>query len=272
MDLILLSLLGIFLGLASSVLGIGGGSMVVPAVMHTFPHLGAGSVTSTSLLFILMLTFINIYNFRKLGIVFHKKIIWIVGISCFIFGLLVSLVNISMPKHVFQLVFASTLFLVGIKVVTSKEHKGSNDKEIKIDEVKNWKLIVTGVFTGAISGLTGLGGGVLLIPLFISFLKFPFKVISAYSNAIMVFAVTGSLLPHLFTSIEVTPHASILLRYWVGDLPILLTLPLIILSPIGSKLGVRIDQKLSPAIKKKTYFTLLMLLSARLYYSAYLLF
>jgi len=75
MDLILLSLLGIFLGLASSVLGIGGGSMVVPAIMQAFPHLGPGSVTSTSLLFILMLTFINIYNFRKRGIVFHKKII-----------------------------------------------------------------------------------------------------------------------------------------------------------------------------------------------------
>jgi uncharacterized protein len=272
MDLILLSLLGIFLGLASSVLGIGGGSMVVPAVMQTFPHLGPGSVTSTSLLFILMLTFINIYNFRKLGIVFHKKIIWIVGISCFVFGLLVSLVNISMPKHVFQLVFATTLFLVGIKVVTSKEHKGSKDKEIKIDEVKNWKLIVTGVFTGAISGLTGLGGGVLLIPLFISFLKFPFRVISAYSNAIMVFAVTGSLIPHLFTKIEIIPHQSILLKYWVGDLPILLTLPLIILSPIGSMIGVRIDQNLSPVVKKRTYFVLLMLLSGRLYYSAYLLF
>jgi uncharacterized membrane protein YfcA len=264
-----LSLLGILVGLASAILGIGGGSIIVPAIIYAYPQLGSASVTSVSLMFILILTLINIYNFRKSGLIFHKKVVLVVGAACFVFGFIISMVNISMPKHIFQFVFASILFLVGIKVATAKQNAGNLSHDIVLHELKIWKLILTGILTGAISGLTGLGGGIVLIPLFINFLKFPFRVISSYSNAIMIFAVSGSLIPHLLTKIEPMQTQSILLKYWIGDLPILLILPLIILSPIGSILGVKIDQKLQPKTKKITYFILLMILSTRLFITAY---
>ena len=47
------------------------------------------------------------------------------------------------------------------------------------------KTFVVCLLGGLVSGMTGLGGGAVMVPLFISVLKIPLNRVSAYSNIAM---------------------------------------------------------------------------------------
>lgn len=264
---LLLSLLGLILGILSSLLGIGGGSILVPALMSAYPTLEHTSVTSTSLVFIFFSCFINIIAYRNSGVTFIKRIVLITGISCFISAILAGFINLSISRQTYNLIFGGLMLAIALRLLLNKDQKGIDEKATIIPKIADYKYALTGVFTGAISSLTGLGGGILIIPVFTTVFKFPVRAVSLYSNAIMLFSVLGALMPHLMAPAPKNISNLFIFRYCIGDIPIILALSLFPLSWIGAKIGVKLNSVIGSKTKKISYGVLLICVGIKMLYN-----
>jgi uncharacterized protein len=72
-----------------------------------------------------------------------------------------------------------------------------------VPEAAPWKLVVTGVLAGGLSGLLGVGGGVLMVPMFTGWLRMPLKTSLATSLACVgILAIPGAISHALLDNID----------------------------------------------------------------------
>jgi hypothetical protein len=118
-DIIILIIIGLFTGFASGSLGLGGGIVMVPAlvfIMGLTQHQAQG----TSLAVIsLPVAFIGAYNYYKSGYVNIKYVI-IIALAFVIGGYLGSLMSVNMPEKILKKVFGFFIFLLSLKMIFSK--------------------------------------------------------------------------------------------------------------------------------------------------------
>ena len=193
--LIVLSAIGGFL---SGLLGIGGGVIFVPILTFVFEKMGVSNIDFTSS--VLANSFTIILFASAAATVKHilaknikLKYLLITGVSGVVTSLLVAYFVLNSDlysKKFFLLLFFGILILVLIRLLFFK--KAGNEKEI--ENIKGYKFLIVGAFTGIISGLTGVGGGVIMVPAFSSVLKVPLKIaIGLSTGAIFIFALTNFL-------------------------------------------------------------------------------
>jgi uncharacterized membrane protein YfcA len=105
------------------------------------------------------------------------------------------------------------------------------------------KAVFSGMFTGTLTGLFGIGGGVLLVPLAIVVLHMPVRVTAGTSLAVFILpSVVGA-----FT-------------HWrLGNVDVGLWLPLVVAGIVGSYIGARCVIRVPPARLK---YVFLLLVSA----------
>lgn len=129
--------------------------------------------------------------------------------------------------------------------------------------------IVVGLFGGLVAGMTGLGGGAVLVPLFITVLHIPFRFISAYSNACMVIGTFAGMILYL---IEPTPqfifNNDILEQGQIGFVNFSIVAALFLGSSASSKIGVGLVKKVDPELSKKLFAVLLIIISIKIFVSS----
>lgn len=108
--------------------------------------------------------------------------------------------------------------------------------------------IVTGLIAGFLSGLLGVGGGILLVPIFHYLLKIPMHV-----------AVGSSLGVIFFTSIAGT------IKHWqANNVDVKLIIAVAIFSIIGSYFGVHACEKMSPDLLKRVFAIILIITAIKM--------
>ncbi|MCT4641300.1 MAG: sulfite exporter TauE/SafE family protein [Bacteriovoracaceae bacterium] len=242
MDIIFLFIVGLAVGILSSFFGVGGGIIIVPTLFVLFEALSPKEIISISLLTIFFNTAYNNFNFYKKGDSPNKKTILIFIIFCF-FGALLgnSLINFLNPKAI-RILFALILILIVIRNVTKNEILTHNSNQRKEPPII---MATTAIFGSFLSAITGLGGGVIYIPLFQNVAKIPIKKISAYSNFAMMVGVFFALIPHVLEKNLHLSYASILI---IGSL-------------FTGKLGIKFNE-IVQAKTKKNLLALILLISA----------
>lgn len=235
-------LIGMFAGLMAGLLGIGGGIIVVPGLAFIFQHVAfipkdsIMHVAAGSSLAVMILTSQSSLraHFRLNGVkweAFNK--LWpgiIVGTVCG--ALLAHLI----PTHWLKVLFALFLILVAIKMLT--------DLHVTHPErfPPNWVNRGFSFFVGLISGLLGVGGGMLIIP-YLTYCGIAIRNIAAVSNlcsftvavvGTMVFILTG------WQEMSLTPYATGYI-YWPAVLWV--AIPSVIFAPLGAKLNYIIPVK-----------------------------
>ena len=190
LNLILTLLCGGIVGLLSSVLGLGGGVVIVPLLTIIFgmPHTQG---VATSLMTIAFITLLNTYRFQKKKMINWRMVFVIVAfsaISAFSGGYLATILNERLLLLFFILfvlyVFLQTVFLKHQLQETSDERRSP----------WFWGGII-GTFSGAISGMTGVGGGAIITPLlFKSRVEIPARVVPI-TNAVMLMNAFFALIP-----------------------------------------------------------------------------
>lgn len=119
--LITLILIGLTAGIASGFIGIGGGIVIIPALIY---FLGLSQFEAQGVSLTLMLPPIGIlafYNYYQQGHLSKELIVFalVMGIAFIVGGFIGSKVSLKTPIHWVKIIFGSAMFYVSIKMIVS---------------------------------------------------------------------------------------------------------------------------------------------------------
>lgn len=119
MEIIILLLIGLAAGLASGILGIGGGIIVIPALVYLLNY-SQKSAQGTSLgLLLLPIGLLAVINYYKAGYV-NVKAAGIMIITFVIGSYLSSKFAVTLPENIIKKIFAVFLLFYSIKLFLGK--------------------------------------------------------------------------------------------------------------------------------------------------------
>lgn len=193
LELISFLILGIFVGLVSTFFGAGGGVFIVPLLPLIYP-IGIREVVPTSLLTVLGVVAINTIFFKSKGLV-----AWGVGlatgISAAISALLISKISFSFEQKIIYQTIAFILCLSAFLLVLVPRNE--NYFRGRDPRKSLFIAIVVGIFAGLGHGLSGIGAGLLITPIFLVFNVVPYSQVVPTSNLCMIFSCLFGLLGYI---------------------------------------------------------------------------
>lgn len=244
----------ILIGISLGLIGGGGSILTVPVLVYLF-HLDAVLATTYSLFIVGSTSFVGSLTYFKKGLVKFKTAI-IFGVPSIITVFLTrTFIVHSIPHIILQIgdfvitksIFIMVLFAVLMLAASiSMIKKSSKPLELEDENKKfNFPLIIAeGAAVGILTGLVGAGGGFLIIPALINFLKLPMK--KAIGTSLVIISM-NSLIGFLFSLFHTSVDWSFLFT-----IAIIATVGIF----IGSYLSTKIDgNKLKPAFG---WFVLIM--------------
>ena len=117
--LIILLIVGLMAGILSGMVGVGGGVIIVPALIY-FMSMSQHEAQGTSLAVLLLpVGILAVYNYYKEGYV-DVKMTLIIASTFLIGGFLGSKIAISLDQNVVKKIFGGVLILVAIKMILGK--------------------------------------------------------------------------------------------------------------------------------------------------------
>ncbi len=203
-----LIVLGLVTGAYGTLIGIGGGVILIPALLFIYPDLSPETLTAVSL----AIVFLNSFS----GTIAYSRQRRIDYQSGFLFamatvpGTIIGAWAVHfLNRNVFSLIFGILLILLSLFLqFKPRERTGTLQLTLKgksrtITDATgnefaysyNLRLGIALSFgVGFIAGLLGIGGGVILVPMMIYLLFFPTHIATATSHFALTFsALTGSL-------------------------------------------------------------------------------
>jgi len=247
----LLFLLGVITGFYSGLIGTGGNIILIPALDLLFSYYSIDSnesvkfIIAHSLFITVFLGFAVSYKQYKIGNFFLKEVL-IIGIPGMICAYLVSeMVKISnsYDKLYFDIVFLSLLILLAIRLFFVNPHR-RNKPELINTKKNKLHFISLGFITGSVTSLSGLGGGVVIIPFLTDILKVSIKKASSISiGVIMLLAISVSTSYLVVNNNNIEAISSLPIQLGYISLPIVL--PILLGIFIASSFGVKMAHKTS---------------------------
>ena len=234
---LLLIVIGFVGAFASGLLGIGGGVILVPMALYLPPLLGLPSYTMAevvgmSMVQVLAASVLGLRSHALRGSVPQKLAVPLgaaVGIGAIAGGLLSAVVSEAALRIVFAglAIIASGLMLVPVK--------GSSEG---LDVPADFRITLAALLSlgvGMLSGLVGIGGGVLMIPMLTTLFGLPLRLVIGTSIAVVFVAGLMGTLGKAMTH-QIPWAASIFLVF--GALA-------------GAPLGARVSHRLPVGVLRK---------------------
>lgn len=153
-------------------------------------------------------------------------------------------------KEKFTILFILMLIFLSIRML--KKQQGTGNNSVKSISGKNYSLV--GLLSGTISSLSGLGGGIIVVPVLSGIMKLNILKATSISLGIMPFY---ALAISIFYAVFQSPPANIpfSIGYIILPLSIPLALGVVIFAPIGVRIAHKLPQKVI-----RFLFSLLMLI------------
>jgi hypothetical protein len=212
-------------GFASGLLGIGGGAIMVPVsywlilAMDVSPDIAIRIAFGTSLLVILPTAISGSWGHSKRRAVRWKTAL-VLG-SCALAGALVgATLAAHLPGEILETGFGGLVLAVAIWMGLELLPKLRKEAE---EPRENFRLVAAcGFPIGMVAGLTGVGGGVLIVPVLVLALNFPMHIAVGTSVASIILASLGGIVGYIVNGLGVSGR----LPYSIGyvNLPIWLCL------------------------------------------------
>ena len=248
-------------GFASGLLGIGGGAVMVPVIywlalaMDVAPDIAIRIAFGTSLLVILPTVISGSWRHNKKKAVRWKTAL-ILGSSALVGGLVGASLAAHLPEKILTVGFGGLILAVALWMGLGIMPKlGREDAEPR----ENLALVAAcGFPIGIVSGLTGIGGGVLIVAVLVLALNFPMHTAVGTSVASIILASLGGIVGYIVNGLGVSG----LLPYSLGYVNLPIWLCLAATSIPVAQLGARASHAL-PA-KPLTYIFIAFMVYAGL--------
>lgn len=246
--------LGLFSGYLAGLFGIGGGIIIVPALVMLFSANGVDNnyslvmAIATSLASIILTATASVISHHRLGSVLWDKV-YRLSPGIMLGALVGSLIADFIRTDYLRFIFVFFLLYVGIQMALDFKPKTGSANYSKFVDFMIASLI------GLLSSLVGIGGGSLTVP-YLSHCHYPMRNAVAISSACgLPIAITSSLCYVYLGQDHHLPMWSLGYVY----LPAFLGVGIgsIITAPIGAKVAHKL-----PAKRLKRYFSLLIFLLA----------
>ncbi|MDX2163541.1 MAG: sulfite exporter TauE/SafE family protein [bacterium] len=195
MPLILFGI-GLVAGVLSGMFGIGGGVVIVPALV-SFLGFTLTQAVGTSLTALLMpvgiFAVLEYYKAGKLNI----RIAVPVAVGLIFGGVAGAGLALSLPTDTLQRLYGVFLLYAGWRFIEPRkwiaEVRGLAPPPAPAPEaeltVAWWVLLVVGLGAGVLSGMFGIGGGIVIVPALVGLLRFDQKVAVGTSLGALLFPV-----------------------------------------------------------------------------------
>lgn len=231
-------LLGIGIGAFGTLVGAGGGFILVPVLLLLFPERPASELTAVSLAVVLANAAAGSLSYLRMRRADYRSgiVLALATVPGAVAGALA--VNL-LPRRGFDVLMGVMLIAVAVYLIVRPAANQSllagqpmTVERTVVDaagEVYSYRFnlglaIVFSVGVGFLSSLLGVGGGILHVPLLTSLFSFPAHVATATSHFVLVFTAGAGVLTHLV-------HGD----YGAGSLR--LTVPLAAGVVVGAPLG-----------------------------------
>ena len=159
------------------------------------------------------------------------------------------------PGPVLSLLFGLILLVAAWRMLVREKPVAGDDPEISPGI-----YLLSGFLVGFLSGLLGIGGGIVMVPLFILLMRYPVHRAIGTSTALIVIYSVGGIFAYIVNGIGVSGIP----RYSIGYVDLLLFVLLAATSVPFAQLGVRIAHAVRPAHLKQAFSVLLVLMGLKM--------
>ena len=211
-------LIGLGTGILSGFFGVGGGVVSTPAIrliLDTAPLTALG----TPLPVTLPSAISGGIRYARLGLVDLNVALWaaVAGIPASIAG---AYATVYVDGHVLMLVTAAVIAAVGLDFATGAR-EGRMARVVDAAAPPRRRIVATGTLVGFVSGFLGIGGGILAVPIFLTWLHLPIKRALGTSLLLVAcIATPGSIVHFTLGHVDLTLAALLTLGVvpgaWVG--------------------------------------------------------
>ena len=265
LELLGLAALGFAVGTYGTIVGLGGGFILVPVLLFLYPDYDPEHLTGISLLVVWANTTSGSIAYARQG-----RIDYVTGLlfaASSAPGVLAGVFLVDfLPRRTFTIVFALVLLaLAGVAVGGPPRGirqplsgRGVFIRQVSLPEgtyrygYRLWQGAALSVLVGLISSLLGIGGGAIYVPVMISSLHFPVMLATATSQFILAFMSGGASIVHLVKGTLSGDQLVKTAALGVGTVP-------------GAQLGARVAERIKARTVIRFLVAGLLLLSFRLF-------
>ncbi|MEN6609470.1 MAG: sulfite exporter TauE/SafE family protein [Methanoregulaceae archaeon] len=261
LTLIVLPVAGACIGVLSGLFGVGGGFLMVPVQYFLLTHFGFDQTIAlrvafgTSLAVILPTAISGAYGHHC-----RKCIAWEAILPMGITGILGAFLGGTVASHapgaLLSLLFGAVLMVAAWRMVAQIQSSG----ECGSPGVSVPWYLVAGFSVGFFSGLLGIGGGVLMVPIFLLFMRFGVRESIGTSTVLIAIYAVGGFLAYIVNGLGVSGLPEFSLGYVDLLFVVLLAVPSIPLAQVG----VRIAHSTSPVRLKQAFSVILIVMGLKM--------
>lgn len=222
MDLFSLGVLvavGLGSGFLAGFLGIGGGVVVIPALVYGV-GLPIKLATGISIVEAFFATLSGLFAHRH-----NRTVNYRLGLALGLYGAVGALLGAVASAYLTnRMLLALYVSLVAGSLLLLLTRRGEGSKTVAVNR---WAAAVSGFGVGFVAGLVGVGGGFLLIPLLISVLRVPTRVAVGTTLMVVIMTTFAGATGKIVTG-QFDPQAGI---------------PVVVSGVVGAQLGGKVNAK-----------------------------
>lgn len=282
-DLIILLVAGTAGGFVGGLVGVGGGLIFAPVLFFYFEGIGVSAelitplTIGTSLLCTLIVSLVSAYKHYQQGTV-DRFTAFFVGLASAVAVMLMTAYVTTQPWYnaaVFQIVFSILLLAIAVQMSVQKDNKAESNSDggsLKTpDERKAARtsfvperrgpaaLVVTGAGAGAVASAAGVGGGIVLVPLYRKLMGLPIHWAVGTSSATIILVSLAGVIGYVVNGPD-QQISAFTLGYVDYGRALVLSVP----AAFMARTGVRVAHTLDQAKLKKSFAFIAIVVAIRM--------
>ncbi len=252
---------GIVVGFACGLLGVGGGFIMVPVQIWVLTSMGVDPTLATRMAFgtslaVVLPTAIS-------GCQAHScrgVVLWRPGICMGLSGLAGAILGGTIASHapgdLLRIVFGLVVLVGALRMLLAEKIKPHGERSEPGVRRKLFEYILWGFAVGVVSGLSGIGGGVVLVPVMVMAMGFSMLQAVGTSSVAIALNSVGGILSYAVNGWGVPG----LPPYSIGYINIMQFVLLAGTSVLAARLGVRFAHVLPGEQLRKIFIALMIII------------
>lgn len=202
--------LGFLVGAFGTLIGAGGGFILVPILLLLYPDKSPDTITSISLAVVFFNALSGSFVYSRMKRIDYKSGI-IFAIATLPGSILGSVITSYVPRQLFNGIFGVLLVIISVfLILRTKEEKVENSLVVKNGYITRTVVdiegvehtfsynpvtgIVVSIFVGFMSSFLGIGGGIIHVPVLVNILNYPVHIATATSHFVLaVMSLSGTM-------------------------------------------------------------------------------
>lgn len=180
-------ILGIFAGFAGALLGVGGGFLITP-VLVLFFNMQIHMAVATSLVAVTMTSISGTLFYAKRGLIDYKLGLFLETMTA-LGAMIGSRISIFLPAWIVEFMFGVVLMYASVKMIMPAK-KAKMERGEGVYQKRMYLGLAASFLAGVVSGMLGIGGGTVKVPIMNLILKVPMSV--AAPTSIFMIGITSS--------------------------------------------------------------------------------